>query len=116
MEITRLAGSAIGRNSAVAFKDLVFAVATAGHAGDDLRAQAAASLAEIERRLAELGSDKSRILQATVYLRDIRRKAELDEVWNPWIGPDSSTWPQRACIGVELAANDQVEIVVVAAR
>jgi len=116
MEIIRLTGSAVGRNRAVAFGDLVFTVATAGDAGDDLKAQAAASLATIDRNLAELGSDKSRIVQATVYLREIRRKAGFDEVWNPWIGPDPSAWPQRACIGVALAGDDQVEIVVIAAR
>lgn len=116
MEITRRTGAAVGRNRAVAFGDLVFTVATAGHAGDDLKAQAAATLAAIDRNLRELGSDRSRILQATVYLREIARKAEFDEVWNPWIGPDSSAWPQRACIGVELAGDDQVEIVVIAAR
>ena len=38
----------------------------------------------------------------------------MDEVWNAWIGPDN--WPQRACVGVQLAPGDLVEIVVVAAR
>lgn len=114
MEITRLAGAAVGRSRATAWKDLVFAVATGGHAGDDLKAQTAATLEQIERNLTDAGSDKSRILQATVYLADISRKAEMDEIWNAWIGPDD--WPQRACVGVQLAPGDLVEIVVVAAR
>ena len=114
MEITRLAGAATGRSRAVAWEGLAFAVATAGHAGDDLGAQTAAALAGIERNLADAGSDKSRILQATVYLTEISRKAEMDAVWNAWIGTDD--WPQRACVGVQLAPGDLVEIVVVAAR
>ena len=114
LEITRLTGTAMGRCRAVASEQLAFAVATAGHIGDDLKAQTAESLAQIDRNLADVGSDKSKILQATVYLTDIANKAEMDEVWNAWIGPDN--WPQRACVGVQLAPGDLVEIVVVAAR
>ena len=116
MEITRLRGTAQGRNRATAYDNLVFAVATAGSAGPDLQAQTRGTLADIEAALTAAGSDKSRLLQATVYLADISRKAEMDEVWNQWIGPDPETWPQRACIGVALAPGDLVEIVVVAAR
>ena len=112
MEITRLAGTAIGRNRAVAWRDLVFTVATAR--GDSLRQQTEMALAQIERNLEELGSDKTMLLQATVYLADISAKPEMDAVWNAWIGPGN--WPQRACVGVALAGDDLVEIVVTAAR
>lgn len=114
MEILRLSGHAKGRNRAVAHGDLVFTVATAGDAGPDLAAQTVEALALIERSLIEAGSDKTKLLQATVYVTDISRKAEMDEVWNEWIGPDN--WPQRACIGVDLAPGDLVEIVVIASR
>ncbi len=114
MEILRIAGHARGRNRCVAHGGLVFAVATANHAGPDLNAQTTAALAHIEESLIEAGSDKTKLLQATVYVADISRKGEMDEVWCEWIGPDN--WPQRACIGVDLAPNDLVEIVVVAAR
>ena len=114
MEILRLAGHARGRNRCVAAGGLVYAVATAGDAGPDLGAQTAACLAHIEESLAAVGSDKTKLLQATVYVTEIGRKAEMDEVWCDWIGPDN--WPQRACIGVDLAPGDLVEIVVVAAR
>ena len=76
--------------------------------------RAADALALIERSLIEAGSDKTKLLQATVYVTEISRKAEMDEVWNEWIGPDN--WPQRACIGVDLAPGDLVEIVVIASR
>ena len=112
MEITRLAGTASGRNRAVAWRDLVFTVATAG--GHGLAQQSEQALAQIERNLTELGSDKTKILQATVYLAEISAKPEMDAVWNAWIGPGN--WPERACIGVELAGDDLVEIVITAAR
>lgn len=115
MDITRLSGDAIGRAAGVAWDKLVYTVATAGHVGDDLQAQTAASLAQIDRNLAELGSDKTKLLAATVYLTEIARKAEMDEVWCAWIG-GSENWPQRACVGVQLAGNDLVEIVIIATR
>jgi len=114
MTIERLAGSAIGRNRAVSFDNIVFTVATAGAPTADLSEQTRLTLAQLDKNLADLGSDKSRILSATVYITDISQKSVMDAVWNPWIGPDN--WPQRACIGVQLAAGDLVEITIVAAR
>ena len=66
--------------------------------------------------LAEAETDKTRILSATVLLADIGNKREFDEMWAQWIGEDPQAWPQRSCHGVVLAANNQVEILVVAAR
>jgi enamine deaminase RidA (YjgF/YER057c/UK114 family) len=71
-------------------------------------------LARIDQNLADAGSDKTRLLSATVYLTDIGRKAEMDAVWNAWIGTDN--WPQRACVQAGLAPNTLVEITVIAAR
>ncbi|MCP3972206.1 MAG: hypothetical protein GY717_18155 [Rhodobacteraceae bacterium] len=53
-------------------------------------------------------------MQATVYLRDMSRKAEMDEVWCDWVGGPEN-WPQRACVAADLAGDDLVEIVVTAA-
>ena len=113
MNIQRFRGSAIGRSRAVAFDHLVFTVATAPGSAS-LQEQTRQVLARIEQNLAEAGSDKTRLLSATVYLTDISRKAEMDEVWNEWIGPEH--WPQRACVQVGLAPNTLVEITVIAAR
>jgi len=54
------------------------------------------------------------LLQATVYLRDMSMKADMDAVWCAWIGGEEN-WPQRACVGADLAGDDLVEIVVTAA-
>ena len=53
-----------------------------------------------------------RIVDATIYLSDISTKAEMDAVWNTWI--PHGAWPCRACIGVDLAPGDLVEIKVAA--
>ncbi len=64
--------------------------------------------------LREAGSDESRLLSATVYLTDISKKDEMNEVWNAWICPEH--WPQRACVQVGLSPGVPVEITVIAAR
>jgi len=115
-EIVRVAGGATGRNTASAWRDLVWAVATAAHAGDDVYAQTMATLARIDEALAECGTDKTRLLTATVYITRMEHKAEMDRAWNEWIGSDPAHWPQRACVAVQLEGRALVEIVVAAAR
>src|SRR5262245_19060628 len=102
MDIQRFPGNAPGRSRAVAFENLVFTEATAP-GSLSLPEQTRQVLARIDQNLSDAGSDKTRLLSATVYLTDISRKAEMDEVWNEWIGPDH--WPQRACVQVALAPN-----------
>lgn len=114
MNIQRFPGNAPGRSRAVGFENLVFAVATAPGPSTSVREQTRQVLARIEQNLADAGSDKTCLLSATVYLTDITRKAEMDEVWNEWIGP--ANWPQRACVQVGLTADVLVEITVIAAR
>ena len=114
MTIKRFPGNARGRSRAVGFENLAFAVATAPGSSTSVQEQTRAVLARIEQNLAEVGSDKTRLLSATVYLADIARKAEMDEVWNEWIGPEN--WPQRACVQAGLAPDILVESSVIAAR
>ncbi|MDH3242632.1 MAG: Rid family hydrolase, partial [Alphaproteobacteria bacterium] len=60
--------------------DLVF---LSGAVADDktlpMKEQTEQVLAKIDQDLAEAGSDKARILTATVYLADIDRKEEMNE-------------------------------------
>lgn len=112
--IERWRGQAAGRNRAVAYRDLVWTVATAP--GTDVREQAPRVLAALDRNLADAGTDRTRLVSATVYLADMATKPALDEAWNAWIGPDPDHWPQRACVGAALADGCLVEIVVLAAR
>jgi enamine deaminase RidA (YjgF/YER057c/UK114 family) len=114
MSITRLPGTAPGRRPAVAFRDLVCAVAVSQVETPSMREQTASALQRIEERLRALGSDKSRLLQATVYVADMARKAEMNDAWLAWVDPGNE--PQRACVGVALEGWHLVEIVVWAAR
>ena len=71
-------------------------------------------LGKIETYLAEAGTDKSRLLSVTFYLKDYGDKEAMTEAWNEWIDPDQQ--PTRMCIGGELAPGMLVEIVVTAAK
>ena len=112
MSIERIHGSAKGRSRATRHGGLVYAVATAP--GADITEQTRNTLAALEKNLVDGGADKTRIVQATVYLTDIANKAAMDAVWCEWIGPQEN-WPQRACVGAQLAGDNLVEIVAVAA-
>jgi enamine deaminase RidA (YjgF/YER057c/UK114 family) len=93
-------------------------VHTAGIVADDpvpdAKQQTEQILAQIDRLLAEAGTDKSRILTATIWLADIRHYGPMNEAWDPWVAPGAA--PARACVEAKLAAPPYwVEIRVVAA-
>ena len=114
--IERVAGVFRGRNKSSAYKDLVFSVATATDTSKDLAGQTLMSLETIQQNLLELGSDKSRILSAQVFIADMNAKAQMDQVWCDWFGDNPQHWPQRACLGVDLEGDVLVEITVTAVR
>lgn len=72
-------------------------------------------LARIDELLEMAGSDKSKLLSATIWLSDMRFFAEMNEVWDAWVSPGNT--PTRACVEAALAAPKfLVEIRVIAAR
>ncbi len=72
-------------------------------------------LAEIDRLLAIAGTDKSKILNATIWVPDIRLRDGMNVAWNAWTGGENL--PARACIEAKLAGADiLVEIAVVAVK
>ncbi len=81
----------------------------------DITGQTREMLASVEKLLGQAGSDKSRLLQATIYLRDMADYAAMNAVWDEWV--PEGTAPVRACVEARLANPDmRVEIVIVAAR
>ena len=72
-------------------------------------------LAEIDRQLAKSGSHKSKVLQAQIWVTDIRNRAPMNEVWSAWVDPKNL--PARACVEAKLAdPRALVEIMVIAAK
>lgn len=116
MDIVRSPGTAAGRNQGSAFGQLVWAVATDRSSSATIEEQTRKTLSELDRVLAELGSNRTRILSATVYMARMSDKPQMDAVWVEWIGADKGHWPQRACVGAPLEGKTLVEIVLVAAK
>ena len=89
----------------------------AGQVADDPKADMATQtkqvLASIDRLLADVGSDKSRLLSATIYLPDMADFGKLNAIWEAWVVPGQT--PARATVEAALAHLDyKVEIQVVA--
>jgi enamine deaminase RidA (YjgF/YER057c/UK114 family) len=83
--------------------------------GASAREQTLDILASIDALLAEAGTDKSKLLSATIWLTDMGNFAEMNEVWDAWVSPGNT--PGRACVEAKLAAPQfTVEIAVIAAR
>ena len=72
-------------------------------------------LGQIDGLLAKAGSDKSKVLTATIYITDMANFAEMNAVWDAWVSPGNT--PARATVQAGLAAPDyKVEIMVTAAK
>jgi enamine deaminase RidA (YjgF/YER057c/UK114 family) len=110
--IHRIPGRVASRSRAVASDGLVFTVAVSPDKPPSLYEQTKAALAQLDRNLADAGSNKALILSATVYIASMADKDEMNRAWDEWV--DMAHPPQRACIGVALAGDDLVEITVVA--
>src|SRR5262245_51586654 len=81
----------------------------------DVKGQTKEILGEIDRLLAKCGTNKSKILAATIWVTDIRNRAAMNEVWTPWC--DAKNMPVRACVEAKLAdPRGLVEIMVTAAK
>lgn len=68
----------------------------------------------IDSLLAEAGSDKTKILSATIYLSEITTFQEMNSVWDKWVVQGHT--PARATVEARLVTPDyKVEIAVIAA-
>jgi enamine deaminase RidA (YjgF/YER057c/UK114 family) len=69
----------------------------------------------IDGFLAKAGTDKSKLISATIWLSDIRTVDEMNKVWDAWVVPGAT--PVRACIEALLQGPEKkVEIQVTAAK
>lgn len=102
-------------SQAVVHGDIVYLAGQVGAPGESVTVQTQQVLAQIEKLLAATGSDKSKILTATIWMADMADFAEMNAVWDKWI--DGKDAPARATGEAKLATPDyKVEIIIVAAR
>lgn len=82
--------------------------------GADIATQTRQVLDATDVLLAQAGSDKTRILQAQIFLADIADFAGMNAVWDTWVVPGQA--PSRATIEARLADPAwKLEILVTAA-
>ena len=84
-------------------------------AGDSVTKQTQEILSIIDSHLAKAGTDKSKLLTATIYLTDMKTFADMNAAWDAWVSAGNT--PARATVEVKLAAPQyNVEIMVTTAR
>ena len=79
----------------------------------DLEEQTRQVLARIDDHLAEVGSDKTKMLHVMIHIKDISQVARMNAIWAQWLG--DSPRPARTCVEAGFAnADTWVEMTVVA--
>ena len=80
-----------------------------------IKEQTQSMLDKVDGLLEQAGSDKEHLLSATVYIKDMKDFAGMNEVWDSWI-PEGHA-PARACVEASMARDVLlVEISVIAAK
>ena len=98
----------------VIYNDTIYLAGQVGNAKDGVAKQTKTCLEKVEALLNEAGSDKTLILQTTIWLDNMTDFAKMNEVWDAWLSPGTS--PARACGEAKLASPEyKVEVIVVAA-
>ena len=112
--ITRFHVGARLSESAV-FNGVVYLAGMVPEAGDtDIEGQTRDVLNQIEQRLREAGSDKSRLLRVQIYLSNIDDIQAMNTVWDALVTPGNT--PPRATVEARLAnPNYKIEVVATAA-
>lgn len=81
----------------------------------DIKGQTQEVVDEIDRLLKVAGTDKSKVVSATIWVTDIRHRDAMNEVWLAWNG--GQNLPVRACVEAKLADQRMlVEIQVTAVK
>jgi enamine deaminase RidA (YjgF/YER057c/UK114 family) len=73
----------------------------ADNTNTNVKGQTAEVLAKIDAVLAKAGSGKSKLLSVTIYLKDIKDFAAMNQVWDAWVAADGK--PARATVQAALA-------------
>ena len=72
-------------------------------------------LAQIDEMLEHHGTDKTRMLQAVIWVKHMKDRVHVNELWTPWLPKDGA--PVRACVQAEMASPDVlVEIMITACK
>ncbi len=80
----------------------------------DIKEQTATTLEKIDELLKSINTDKTNVLSATIYIKDMSLFADMNAVWDAWVSKGFS--PARACVQASMAREEiLVEISIIAA-
>ncbi|MCK0126115.1 RidA family protein [Gelidibacter sp. F2691] len=101
-------------SQSVTHKSVVYLAGQVGNPGDSVADQTRECLARAEKLLDEAGSSTKHMLQAIIWMADMKDFAEMNEVWDAWVPKGFA--PARATGSAELATPDhKVEVIITAA-
>ena len=114
MTITRL-DRGPRMSQAVVHNSTIYLAGQVGAPGQSVAVQTQAALDQVDALLQRAGSDRNHLLTATIWLADMADFAEMNAVWDAWIGDVEA--PARATGEAKLATPDyRVEVIVIAAK
>lgn len=101
-------------SDAVVVGGLAFFVEVPDDPNESVRDQIQRIFSQVEMRLAQIGSDKTKLVQVLIYLPYPEDLPLFNELWDQWI-PEGHA-PTRACTHPQLAAPGyRVELVITSA-
>ena len=115
MAITRLGTERRRMSKIVIHNDTIYLCGQVAKDSDaNIKEQTRTMLEKVDDLLGQAGSDRKHILSATIYIKEMKYFAEMNEVWDAWVIEGDS--PARACVEASLARPELlVEISVTAA-
>ena len=100
-------------SQAVIANGIVWLAGQVGEPGASVADQTRVVLEQVDRLLAEAGTDKTKIVSAQIWLADMADFAEMNAVWDQWVPQGHS--PARATGEAKLATPDyKVEAIITA--
>ena len=79
-----------------------------------IKEQTTTTLEKVEELLASVGTNKDKILSATIYIKDMAMFQDMNSVWDNWVNEGFA--PARACVEAKMAREELlVEVSIVAA-
>jgi enamine deaminase RidA (YjgF/YER057c/UK114 family) len=101
-------------SDAIRYGPLVFISGQVG-GGETAEIATENALASVDAALSKAGTDKSRVVECTIWLADLADYDGMNKIYDKWIIPGQP--PCRACVQAKLASPEwRVEIRVIAAK
>ena len=78
-----------------------------------IKEQTTTTLEKVEELLASVGTNKDKILSATIYIKDMAMFQDMNSVWDNWVNEGFA--PARACVEAKMAREELLVEVSIAA-